>query len=412
MQNANDVVLEYIPETTWGETPSGIDSQKIRFTGESLLCDIPHIVSQEIYQDRQVRNTIPTVKAISGDINFEFSYGSFDDFIELALFSDWYTLAFTVSPTVSASGHVFTSTDVSLFSLITAGHCYYFQGFSISTNNGYHYVSSVSTLTLTTVSTLATENAGNDIWIYGDAIKNGTTSKSISIQRSYRDNASLFFLFKGLMIDVLKLNFTAQSLIIGTVSFVGQSITVATQNYTSEASLDVNTNQQMSTGKNIVQIILDSTEQAQCAIKDVSCNIKNNLRSNTAIGCTEIGHIGVGSVDVTGSFVAYFRAKTLYEKYLNSTSMRFLFTLKDSNENCYAIIFPRIKTNSHKINAGSANDSCLQNIEWTAVRDPTQDCTIIINRAARIDDMIPPDAIESESGTYLFTESYEFFTLE
>lgn len=81
--------LRYIREDTFGETPSTGNSQDIRFTGESLSFSLQTETSQEIRSDRQVADLIQVGAETSGDIQFELSFGSFDDFIAAALGGEW-----------------------------------------------------------------------------------------------------------------------------------------------------------------------------------------------------------------------------------------------------------------------------------------------------------------------------------
>lgn len=81
--------LRYIPETTFGTTPTTGESTDLRFTGESLNFTVNTETSQEIRADRQVADLIQVGAETSGDIQFEMSYGTFDDFIAAAIGGVW-----------------------------------------------------------------------------------------------------------------------------------------------------------------------------------------------------------------------------------------------------------------------------------------------------------------------------------
>jgi len=82
--------LYYIPEVTYGVAPSGA-YKALRFTGESLAQAQETTESQEIRSDRQVSDVIRNAISATGDVNFELSYGTFDDFIAAALGGTWAT---------------------------------------------------------------------------------------------------------------------------------------------------------------------------------------------------------------------------------------------------------------------------------------------------------------------------------
>ena len=85
---SNRVGLRYIAEMEWGETPTGtITLQPVRFTSESLNYNADFVTSEEIRADRMTPDTVQVVSSASGDINGEWSFSSYDAFIEAALYS-------------------------------------------------------------------------------------------------------------------------------------------------------------------------------------------------------------------------------------------------------------------------------------------------------------------------------------
>ena len=132
MSDSNRVQIRYIEESTWGTTPSTADMQELRFTGESLNYNIENTTSNEIRDDRQVTDLIQTGSANGGDINFELSYGTYDDFIEGALWSDWSSDLAISASTIAATATGFTD-SASGFGSVNAGQWIKVAGF---TGNG------------------------------------------------------------------------------------------------------------------------------------------------------------------------------------------------------------------------------------------------------------------------------------
>ena len=89
MSDANRVQLSYMPEAIWGTTPGSTALQALRITSESLGFNIENITSNELDYTRMTGDLIQTGAENSGGIDFELSYGTFDDLLEGALMSDW-----------------------------------------------------------------------------------------------------------------------------------------------------------------------------------------------------------------------------------------------------------------------------------------------------------------------------------
>jgi hypothetical protein len=84
--------LSYIVEVTYGTTPASTpELTPIRHTGTTLGLSKDALESEELRQDRQVAHFRHGNKSVGGDINFEMSYGTFDDLIEATLGGSWAT---------------------------------------------------------------------------------------------------------------------------------------------------------------------------------------------------------------------------------------------------------------------------------------------------------------------------------
>lgn len=91
MSEANRVGLRFIEEVTWNTTPATPTMQALRFTGENLGHNIDTTQSQEIREDRNIADTVQTLKNNQGGFDFELSCTSFDDLMAGAMFNDWTT---------------------------------------------------------------------------------------------------------------------------------------------------------------------------------------------------------------------------------------------------------------------------------------------------------------------------------
>lgn len=83
------VALRYVKESTFGTVPTNPAFKEIRYKGESLNYAIKNVMSEEIRPDRNTTDLIRVSSDTTGDIQFELSFLSFDDFIEGALCSSF-----------------------------------------------------------------------------------------------------------------------------------------------------------------------------------------------------------------------------------------------------------------------------------------------------------------------------------
>lgn len=81
--------LYFIEETTFGTTPSTPVFNTMRTTGGALNLRKNNRVSNEVRKDRQIPDLIYGAERVEGELAFEFSHGSFDDLLAMALMSDW-----------------------------------------------------------------------------------------------------------------------------------------------------------------------------------------------------------------------------------------------------------------------------------------------------------------------------------
>lgn len=91
MADTSEVQLGYIEEATLGTTPATPEFKKVRMTGESLKHVRQNTRSNEIRSDRNTADSVQVSGGAQGGLNFELSYGAFDDLLEGALFNSWAT---------------------------------------------------------------------------------------------------------------------------------------------------------------------------------------------------------------------------------------------------------------------------------------------------------------------------------
>jgi hypothetical protein len=145
MANASQTRLAYVAESTYGVTPATPTFQKLRYTAEGLGANIENVTSNEIRADRNVSDLIQVGSSAGGNVDFELSYGSYDDFLESLMFSTFSTnvlkngvteKSFTLEKTFETGAtdqfHRFTGAIANGFNLsmttgaIVTGSCVFF----------------------------------------------------------------------------------------------------------------------------------------------------------------------------------------------------------------------------------------------------------------------------------------------
>jgi len=115
--------LYYKEETVYGVVEGGVATgfTEIRNTEDSISLVRDNFVSDERRGDRGIHDMRLGNKQPAGDIGFEFSYTSFDDFLEGALCSDWNTDELKKGVVLHSYSVVKSFSDISQYQLFTGG---------------------------------------------------------------------------------------------------------------------------------------------------------------------------------------------------------------------------------------------------------------------------------------------------
>jgi hypothetical protein len=324
MTDTNRVSLSIQEEATWGTTlSSGTTSafKPLRTTGESLTFNISNSQSDETRSDRNVADMIRTDAATAGDLNFELSYG----------------------------GEISTGVNHAFDDIIEGVMCSDWGAFSVGTP-------SLS------------------------VIKNGTTLKSYSIEKNFPDATDgKFQTFKGNRFDGMSLSLQAGSIITGSVSLQGKTVTVGESSLTSQAALAASATDVMNSINN-VGTLTEGGSTLSDQVMSLSLQASNNLRTTQAIGTLGAARIGLGQFVVTGSMSVYFANKTLFEKFIAGTPSALSFRTSDADGNYYQFDLPSIEYTSGTVLAGSANADVMAELGFQAKFNATEAATMKITR--------------------------------
>lgn len=111
--------IRYVPEVTMGTTPAGPTMKRLRNTGSTLNLTKEALTSAEIRADRQITDQRHGARRIGGDVNFELSYGAFDEFLAGVMFGEWNANVLKAGTTLKTFTLERAFTDVSQFLVYT-----------------------------------------------------------------------------------------------------------------------------------------------------------------------------------------------------------------------------------------------------------------------------------------------------
>lgn len=156
--DSNRASLRLIKELTgaWGNTPATGTTKEVRITSSSLAASKETVMSDELRSDRMVSSVTEVAAASAGDINFEMSAGSQDDFFEAFLLGQYnsaptfFKFEGTVLEITSATEIDISGADYTDY--FTDGKAVRISGFLAQDNNDYaNVVSSAFASGVTTV---------------------------------------------------------------------------------------------------------------------------------------------------------------------------------------------------------------------------------------------------------------------
>lgn len=392
---SNRVALRQVAESTWGTTPGTPTLTPVRFTSESLNYNADFITSEEIRADRMTPDTIQVSSSAAGDINGEWSYGSYDDFIQAALYGTWVTTGGTITATdlsiTKTSGTPNTwsigtvAKDFTTESL-TVGQFVKVEGFSTA-GTFYAQITSIAatTLGIAPMTDVATEAAGDSVTITPmNFVRNGTTKRSFTIQKAFTDLATPeLWNFTGARISTWNLELATGSILNTTFGVMAKDAQMTESQFAGATIASASTTSVLNAVDNIASIVFDGDPGGNTFyFNQLSINLDNQLRGQEAVGT--LGYIGVeaGRLALTGSIELYFENSALFDKFRAATTFSLSFLAQDAAGNTYIVTIPRAKYTQMEIVAGGSDQDIFASAEFEGIIDSTGTYQYQISRLA------------------------------
>lgn len=379
--------LYYLEEVTWGVTPAAA-LKALRYTGETLNFSIDSTQSKEIRADRQITDLVRTDAQPGGNVNVELSFGALDDLLAGAFFGAWQTAINLTGSTYAAVAGAPDSFTDSANGFITAGlkagQWIKTASFTNPNNNGYFQILTVAagTITVKGETGLVNESAAAGRNIKAGCLRNGTTAKSYSMEVAFSD-VTKFKSFTGMRVNTAELSLSVGEILTGVLNMLGKGAVLGNATIGTGGPVAATTNDVLNAVNNVAYIMEGGALFAG-KLKEFSVNINNNLRGQKAVSVLGNAGIGVGRAVVTGKLTAYFEgaANDFYTKYLAGTETSLSFRLTDGAGNPYVLTLPRVKLTNGELTAGAADQDVMASFDFQALRHPTYDMTIQLDRFA------------------------------
>lgn len=381
MSDTTRVQLAYAKETAFNTKVTAANLQIIRKLSEDLALSSEVNVSGELNADRQTLGIRRVRSSTAGPVNYELSYGTYDDWIKSALCSDsdWGTPVTVTASTISAasadnsisdSANGFGSIEVNEWIKISG-----FTGAAIG-NNGYAKVATTAAGKITVAGkTLVTAAAGDPITIVqGASIVNGTALDTYNLERKYADLTQEIALFKGMAINQWSVDMPVTGAITGAFNWMGASEESLTTSGGTGYTNPTTTRHFTSMDK---ELLLEN--EADMDIRAFNFSLDNQLHQRLIAGPSGVVSMGSGAIRVEGSMEAYYASKAIYEKYVNETVTKLAFAIEDPDAKAYIFDFPQVAFGSGN-RSGSQSPDVLAKLSWTAYKHPTEAITIRVVR--------------------------------
>lgn len=111
--------ISFVPEVVFGTTPTTPAMKFLRFSGGFPTLEKNTFVSEEIRSDGQVADLRHGSRRVTGDLNFELSYGAYDEWLQAALGGTWATDVLKAGRTPRYFSIEERHTDISQFAVTT-----------------------------------------------------------------------------------------------------------------------------------------------------------------------------------------------------------------------------------------------------------------------------------------------------
>lgn len=383
---SNRVSLRISEEAVWGETPATPTMARLPYLSNTIGHNKRVKQSEVLRSDRMRDAQIQVGVDAGGDINFELRFADFAALFRCALASAFTLQSTTGAGTANNFGFAVAGAGVQVITGPAAWTTNYIVGAWVrvklaaqALNNGVFKITALTSTTMTVANSTGVAEATSVAVIAQNTMRNGTTKRSLLIEKQYEDLTNVYVNFRGMRVSGLSLSIQTENIITGTVRFVGQQGRVAAATVSGSLT-NASANDSMTASTN-VGAIFEGGVLLSTALKSISFDLNNNIRPLAAMANVAAIGINQGSIQLTGRVEAYFEDLALYTKVINHTSSSLQFTVTDPQGNAFVFTLAQLKWTGNPNDPGMDQDVMLP-LEFSAEREPTANYMIQIDALA------------------------------
>jgi Phage tail tube protein len=199
-----------------------------------------------------------------------------------------------------------------------------------------------------------------------DVIQNGVQRTSFSFERINTD-VTQFFLYPGMVPNILELEIESGEPVIAKMSFVGKDEALNQVTASSPVASDPSTKPVMSVSSSIGEIAIDDVAVSACLIEKASIKLDNQTKGKKGVGVLGNCDSDANSLMVTGALSLFFNDETYYDMYLASTPFKLTINFIDSLGNEYDLELPKCVFDEGNANVTGKDDDVKTPFTFTAV---------------------------------------------
>ena len=369
----------YVAEVTHGTTPSTPTMKTLRVTDRNLNFMKNILTSAEVRADRQVSDLRHGFNKVEGSLGFELCGEVFNDMIEGAMGGTWAAITFTGNIQAVAATQLFTRASGSwITDGYRVGDYVTSSGFSNSVNNGTFRVTAVTAADLSVDTTVIVNeaSASRTIAVQGKRIDIGTTLKTYTFERGFLD-VNQFQLFRGVAINVMRLDIKPEAIVNGTLEFMGMSSPALAGTTAASVVTAAATNSPFSA---FVGNIFEGGSSI-AVVTGVDFTLDNGRTLQPVLMSKFSPDVFEGTAKINGTMTVLFENATYFNKFVNETASSLLIKLDDPDGTNFMVIkFPSIKYTGGTMNPPQEGPVILT-LPFAALVDPVTGVSMSIQRS-------------------------------
>jgi hypothetical protein len=355
---SNRVSLRISEETLWAETPATPTMARLPYLSNTIGHSKRTKQSEVLRSDRMKDAQVQVGVSAEGDINFELRFADFAAILRCALASAFVAQSTTGAGTSNNFAFAAAGGGVQVITGPAAWTANYIVGAWVriklaanALNNGVFKITAKDSTTMTVANATGAAESASVAVIAQNTIRNGTTKRSLLIEKQYEDLTNNYISFRGMRVGRLSLSISTEQIVTGTVSFMGE------QGYLGSATVsgsltNASANDSMSASTNVGTVYENGVALAT-ALKSLKIDLNNNLRSLAAIGHVAAIGVNMGSLQISGTIEAYYEDQILLAKVFSHASTSLSFLLTDPQGNTFVFTLAQLKA------SGNPNDPAI-----------------------------------------------------